>query len=194
MNASEFDLLMNTVQGVYGKTIKSDTREVTWDRVCMVPSRHVKPITDRLCDRERMPDNLSKAILDAWTTLAPGEACESEDKDRFTTRCAVCDPGPWQGQIRAYKKTPTGLVGKFYFDCPLCKPSSQHQGTREQIASWGYIVPPTQWDVSKHEFRMFAANDVDGLIARLGISFCGLLQSTRRMALGAVEPRREDAA
>lgn len=188
MNNDNFSHMVGQIAHSFTKAprLTKEFLEALYCRVKDIDDRHCAHITSRICDLEKFPENLGSAIIGVWRSLDPSASAPAENRDRFTTRCSICDPGPWQGQIRAYKKTPTGAVEKFFFDCPKCKPGSQHRGAREQIAAWGYIVPPTQWDVSKYEFRMFAANNHE-TYRRMGSLFEGLLASPKRTAGACAE-------
>ena len=188
MNNDEFSRMVGQIAHsfTHAPRLTKEFLEALYCRIKDIDGKHCGHITSRICDLEKFPENLGSAIIGVWRSLDPSAAAPAEDRDRFTTSCPICDPARWQGQIVAFKKTPTGAVEKFYFDCPRCKPSSQHKGTREQIASWGYIVPPTQWDVSKFYFRMFAANNKD-LVRRVGPHMGELLSSPKRAALAAAE-------
>lgn len=155
-------------------------------RIEHIDGRHCEQITARVCDLEKFPENLGSTILGIWRSLDPAAAVPDDSRDRFASKCPVCDPGPWQGQIVAFKRNQDGTISKTFFDCPRCKPSSQYAASREQIAGRGYIVPRTQWDVATHYYRMFAANNPD-LARRVGPRMGELLADPRRMVVALRE-------
>ncbi|MDQ7835497.1 MAG: hypothetical protein RDU24_08955 [Humidesulfovibrio sp.] len=183
MNSEEFSKMVGTIAHSFTKAPKltKDYLSALWDRVGHIDGRHCGQIAARLSAQEEFPNNLGNAILGAFRSLDPEAAVPSDERERFSTKCSECDPGAWKGQIVAFKKNDQGGVDKFYFDCPLCRPSGQFAASRVQIAERGYIVPPTQWDVAKFYFRMFVANNQD-LVRRVNVRFDELLADPRRCA------------
>lgn len=194
MNSDDFSKMVGIIAHSFTKAPKL-TKEylgVLYERVGHIDGKHCEHIANRVASMEEFPGNLGNVILGIHRTLDPAAAAPSDMRERFATRCTVCDPGLWQGQIVAFKKNDAGGVDKFYFDCSRCRPNGQYAASREQIAERGYIVPPTQWDVAKYYYRMFAANN-PAMVRRQDLRFDDLLANPRALAHAAreeVDPRR----
>lgn len=191
MNTAEFDKIMNTVQAVYGHKISDETRRVTWDRVQHVPSRHVDSIVARLCDYETLPRafNIGKAILAAFNALDPqGAGLAGDESGRWINSCSECDPGRWKGQIVYFTRSSSGQIIKHSMPCACCQPSSARKGTRASLIAQGFMVPPSQDEVSRWYWHMAKTNNAE-LFARVEGVYGELLCDMGRMAQATLPSR-----
>lgn len=184
MNWNEFEILLASVQATFqAKPFSVETKARWFDKVRDVSSKHCVEITKRIEDMERLPGNLSKAILDIASVLDPAQ---SEESGKWANPCPECDPGRWKGQIVYFTRLTDGRIAKHFTDCALCRPASANKGTRKELAAIGVMVPPTPGDVGAWYFRMFKANN-PGATSGSGHDFSGMLGDKRRAALAASE-------
>lgn len=91
-----------------------DVKAVIWDKVRDVPDEAVPFLADQLCNRDELPRNVSKALMDAWGTW------KSQNPTRIIRdHCPHCHD---QGVFHCWAEEPgKGRWHKFAVSCPYCQ-------------------------------------------------------------------------
>jgi hypothetical protein len=146
MNEFEFQGLCTALQSTFGKQIPKSSKDRTWERVQNIPGKHVKSIISRIEDtRDTLPQNLGKAILEAWTAIDG-----SAGQETVRAHCTHCDG---DGSIMCYRKDPkTGEIHTSVAFCATCRPGTDYSATRDQLRTAGFMVCPTSDKEAQHRW------------------------------------------
>lgn len=140
MRQDKFDDMIRQVYATFGRSAPAgDVRAVIWDKVSDVPDEAVPFLADQLCNRDELPRNVSKALMDAWG------AWKSQNPTRIIREhCPHCHD---QAVFHCWGADPeTGRWHKFAVACPHCQTpadgSRAPADLRAMKAAGVLIMPP----------------------------------------------------
>lgn len=115
MKQDRSDYLIRQVYATFGRGIPSgDVKSVIWDRVREIPDEATQFIADKICNRDDLPRNMSKAILDAWA-----EWRAANPSRIVREHCPHCLD---VGAFHCWAKEPkSGKWHKYAVPCPYCQ-------------------------------------------------------------------------
>lgn len=134
MTEQTFSHVMRTVYAAFGRTDpQGEIRSAIWLRVNHIPDEAAGWIATKLCDEERLPANMGRALLQAWN------AWLIEHPERFapTEDCPDCECG-W---LECWSER-DGKWRHWVAPCPHCRANDGPMETRKQLEARGVAVMP----------------------------------------------------
>ncbi len=160
MTEQTFSHLLGTVYATFGRPVpQGDIRAAIWLRVQDVPDEACGWIASKLCDEERLPANMGRALAQAWN------AWLMEHPERFA-RAEAC-PECRDGWLDCWSEQ-GGKWRHWVAPCPRCRATAGPAETREQLAARGVSVMPAEYRGGPLAFDR--DNGFDALGAVSGVS------------------------
>lgn len=152
MNALEMRALVNDCCAAFNASPPPARSCELWAEMCdRVPVRAAAFIRARILERETLPRNFGKAVLDLhreWQSTLPAperRAC-----------CPDCDPA-LPGFFYAWKRDASGILHSLVFRC-LCNEDpalgDMPRASKEKARREGYAVMPRGWKGGPAGFEM----------------------------------------
>lgn len=130
MTEQVFSHLLGTVYATFGRPApQGDIRAVIWLRVKHIPDEACGRIAAELCDEDRLPPNMGRAVVRAWNART--------DRPAGQEGCPDCGDG-WLDCWSACG----GRWRHWVAPCPRCRARDGSAETRSGLAARGVTVMP----------------------------------------------------
>lgn len=134
MTEQAFSQLLGTVYATFGRPApQGDVRTVIWLRVKHIPDEACAWIAAKLCDEDRLPQNMGRAVAQAW------DAWLLAHPERAARRQAC--PDCVNGWLDCWSER-GGQWRHWMAPCPHCRSRDGLAETRRQLAERGVVVMP----------------------------------------------------
>lgn len=141
MKKELFTLMLERVYSTFGQSMPTGGKlTAIWLRAQDIPDEAAPTIANALCDEDRLPGNMGKALYVGWLEWMQ----RNPAKIIYESGCRNCDAG-WLHAWSQGPGWPDGKLMHWVAPCAECRPSANGARTRVELNRPGTMLMPAHY-------------------------------------------------